>query len=58
MKKAIDIIFLVGTVILVAGVYLQFGLGYSLIACGTIVIKFALISAYVNKDVSDTEEEG
>lgn len=58
MKYVIDILCVLGAIILSIGVFLEFGLGFSLIVFGAFMIKFALISAYVNRGgyVSDDEE--
>jgi hypothetical protein len=55
----IDIICILGGIILAGGVYLEFGIGFSLIVFGLFMIKFALISAYIRRDayVSDDNEE-
>lgn len=58
MSYLIDFLCVLGAIILSIGVFLQFGLGFALIVFGAIMIKFALISAYVNRGgyVSDDEE--
>lgn len=48
----IDSIWLVGFGLLVAGVYLQFGLPCSLMFSGTLVLVWALLAAMRRRDVT------
>ena len=57
MSWMIDVIAFLGGLLLVAGVFLQYGLAYSLMIGGLLLIAFALKAArvYEENDVSNTE---
>lgn len=56
MKYIIDVLALLGLAFIGFGVFLVYGIGWSLIVCGIILIKFAYISAWVNRNAFDSEE--
>lgn len=56
MKMIIDAMAITGALIIAAGVYLEFSLGYALISLGGFLIGFALMAAR-NYEAGDVPNE-
>jgi len=56
MKYIEDILFILGIVVLGAGVWLVFGMGWSFIVCGAILTAIATLAAIKNNDSNQITE--
>ena len=57
MKYVIDFLAVLGVIFVSTGVFIQFGIGYALIVLGALVLKLALISAYINQNATNEAPE-